>query len=176
MNYKSILLAFSLQVIFTSVIVAQEKNQALAGISPSLQPQLIRQLERFTEYQRNQEWEKIRSLLTEFYMHSSVWKVKHTQKELDDMLQRIKERPVFKFVPKETWISTAHKSRPLSERDWLIWGCAEYQKGGDIVYAPAGIRANLKNRQWRFSNFLFQEKTERYSCSEKDKKATEGQR
>lgn len=143
----------------------EKKKEVFGGIPQSLQAQLIRKLDLFTQYQRDHNWEKVKSLLTDFRMSSSIWKTRLTEEQIENMLKRVKESPVIKFNPKETLVSTAHLSRPLHQRDWMIWGCAEYLKDENTIISPAVIWVNLRDRQWRLSNFNIS-KTDRFNCDD----------
>jgi hypothetical protein len=165
MILKRFVIAVCLTLFFAGNLFAQDKKkQVFAGIPLSLRSQLVKRIDLFTEYQRSQDWDNVRTMLTDFYMSSDVWKKTLTTDEIENILTGIKQRPVIKFTPKATFISTAHYSRPLNQRDWIIWGCAEYLKDGVVVHAPVGLRANLKRRQWMFGNFIFWKMTDRYSC------------
>src|SRR5204863_333073 len=95
------------------------------------------------------QWDKMAEMLVDFQFGSSHrQKVKYTKDEMNQTIEIIKKQDIQDFKLEEIIFSTENLSVPLSQQEWQIYGCAQYELNGQSVKGQAQIRAYCQNRKW----------------------------
>jgi len=94
------------------------------GVPRSLQQSLVERLTLFTEFQRIGAWDKVAEMLGE--LSNGVSRSKYTVDQKQWVIERLKEKPMIRFAPKEVSFSTANMNLPLRLRWWYVEGEGEF--------------------------------------------------
>jgi hypothetical protein len=104
-------------------VFAQRKDFNIydGGVIPrSLQPSLIQRTNAYVEAQRDGSLDKVAELLGP--LSNGYDRREHTSAEKEWVIQKLKEKPLLSFTPKDVSFSTANYNRPFAKRSWYLEG------------------------------------------------------
>jgi len=135
-----------------SPVLSQRKDFNIydgGRIPRSSQKRLVERLQLFTEYQRKNEWDKVSELLGGFISGASRIKYSVAQKEW--IIERLQEKPLISFAPKNVSFSTAILDLPLARQWGYVEGDGEFINSGAASKEKAVIAPYRDEGEWYFS-------------------------